>query len=151
MFLNVILKNQVMPASIFYTGKHNTSGSLALLILRLVSGGIMLARHGYGKIGKLLAGPPYEFRDPIGLGSDLSFILTFFAEVICAVLVIIGLGTRLAVVPLIITMAVVAFIVHPPDGFFAMELPIMYLTMYIMLLLMGAGKFSLDRALETRK
>lgn len=140
-----------MPASIFYTGKHNTSGSLALLILRLVSGGIMLTRHGYGKIGKLLAGPPYEFRDPIGLGSDLSFILTFFAEVICAVLVIIGLGTRLAVVPLIITMAVVAFIVHPPDGFFAMELPIMYLTMYIVLLLMGAGKFSLDRAIETRR
>lgn len=139
-----------MASKIFSTGRHNTAGDLALLILRLVSGGIMLARHGMVKIEKLIAGPPYEFRDPIGLGPELSFFLTLFAEVICTVLIIIGLGTRIATIPLIIAMSVVAFIVHPNDGFFAMELPIMYLTMYLAILLTGAGKFSVDRVIETK-
>lgn len=139
-----------MKNRIFSTGNFKFTGNIGLLLIRLVSGGIMHARHGHDELQKLFAGPPYDFRDPIGLGVEVSFFMTLFAEIICTIFVVIGLGTRLAVIPLIITMSVVAFVVHVKDGFFAMELPIMYLTMYLTLLLMGPGKYSVDRLIEKK-
>jgi len=124
--------------------KHHITTDITILLLRLVAGGMMIAGHGYGKLLKLIAGPPYEFADPLGIGVHLSFYLATFAEFLCSVLLILGLFTRLATIPLIITMSVVAFIVHINDGLYAMELPLMYLTMYIVILIMGPGRYALS-------
>lgn len=124
-------------------GNHGNSTSLALFILRLASGALMIT-HGWGKLLKLFGDAPITFGDPIGLGPELSLMLAVFAEVLCATLIIIGLATRPATIPLIITMLVAAFVVHIDDPFPKMELPLMYLSMYLTLLITGAGKYSLD-------
>ena len=54
----------------------------------------------------LLAGSADKFGDPIGLGSTLSLALVTTPEFICALLIILGLGTRLAAVPVVISMSV---------------------------------------------
>lgn len=55
---------------------------LSLLLVRIASGGFMFS-HGWGKMMKLIEGN-FEFGDPIGLGPEISLILTVFAEIICA-------------------------------------------------------------------
>lgn len=114
----------------------------ASLILRIACGGFMLT-HGWPKMQKMLAGD-YGFADPIGIGESASLMLTVFAEVLCAVLVLVGLWLRPALIPLIITMLVAAGIVHGSDPFGDKEHSLMYLFGYAALFLLGSGRFSLD-------
>lgn len=120
----------------------------SLLLLRLAAGGLMIVRHGYPKLMKLAAGPPYKFQDPIGLGDETSFFLTIFAEFVCAILIILGLGTRLATIPLTFAMGVAAFLVHFDDGLATMELPMLFFTIFFILILTGAGRYSVDRFID---
>ncbi len=126
------------------------SRDLALLFLRLVAGGSMLYSHGWGKLMRLFTQSPIEFRDPLGVGAPASLGLAAFAEAICSILLIIGLFTRLATVPLIITMLVIIFLVHWTDPFNKIELPLLYLAVYALLAATGPGKYSLDETVRNK-
>lgn len=121
---------------------------IALLLLRIVFGALMLINHGWGKMLRLFSGEPIKFADPIGLGEPLSLGLTAFAEFLCAFLVIIGLFTRWASIPLIITMFVAVFVVHIDDPFSKMEMGLLYLSVFIILGIAGPGWYSLDAHLR---
>jgi len=114
-----------------------------LLIFRLIVGGLMLT-HGYGKFIRLFEGN-MRFADPIGLGPEISLVLTVFAEFVCALLIMFGLVTRLATIPLIVTMAVAAFIIHGGDPLGEKEKALLYLASFIILFYKGGGRYSLDR------
>lgn len=117
---------------------------LALLLLRLTFGGLMAINHGWGKFMKFFAEGPIKFPDPLGVGETLSLALTVFAEFFCALFVVVGLFTRQAVLPLIITMLVAIFVMHWGDPFAKKELAILYLIPYIILFFMGSGAWSVD-------
>jgi putative oxidoreductase len=70
--------------------------------------------------------------------------MVIFAEFFCALFIIIGLFTRLATIPLIITMSVALFKAHNVDIFGKGELAGLYLTCFLVLLLLGPGKVSVD-------
>jgi len=123
---------------------------LGLLILRLSAGGLMLS-HGIPKLVKLFDGNPIAFGDPIGFGPEVSLALAVFSEVLCALLIIFGWATRLATIPLIVTMFIAYFIVHGPDSFQSKELSLFYLLVYLVVLLTGAGKYSIDFLTKRRK
>lgn len=129
----------------FFLSTKAISTDLGLLILRLVSGAAMLT-HGYPKLQKVIDGN-FQFGDPLGVGPEISLILAVFAEAICSTLIIIGLTTRLAVIPLIVTMGVAFFIVHAADPFKTKELALIYLSIFLALFFTGPGKFSADRAI----
>lgn len=118
--------------------------NIGLLLLRVSLAGSMVLGHGLSKIQNydLLT---TKFPDPIGLGSEISLLLAIFSEVICSVLVVFGAVTRLALIPLIVTMAVAFFIVHGSDPFGEKELSFVYLIVFSGLLLTGPGQFSVDR------
>jgi putative oxidoreductase len=119
---------------------------LALLILRLGAGGFMIV-HGWSKLinfNKRLS----SFSDPIGLGSEASLTLIVFAEFFCSLFLILGLYTRLALIPLIVAMCVVAFIVHGADPFGTKEKALLFLVAYLSLFFTGPGKFSFDSRLR---
>jgi len=124
---------------------------LASLILRLTFGGTMLFGHGWSKFMKFIGERPIKWADPLGLGPEVSLALASFAEVFCAGALIIGLFTRLASIPLIVTMLVAIFIVHINDPFAKIEFPLMYLVAYLAILLLGSGKFSLDYLIRKKK
>ncbi len=132
-----------MIKKIFNPGETSNTISYAILLLRLAAGVFMLT-HGMGKLSALFGSGPIQFPDPIGLGATVSLALTVFSEVFCSLLLILGLGTRFATLPLLITMLVAAFIVHATDGFGRQELPLFYATVYVVIGLLGAGKISLD-------
>ena len=122
---------------------------LGLLLLRLGFGGIMLS-HGWVKIG-LYSEPGFIFPDPIHLGSKLSFILAIFAEAVCSALVVAGLATRLACVPVIFTMLVAFTVVHSGDPWGKKEMAVLYGIGFLAILLLGPGRMSLDAFLKARK
>ncbi len=117
--------------------------SFAVFLLRIAAGGMMIP-HGYQKLqnfGKYSA----KFTDPFHIGSTLSLSLVIFAEFFCAILIVLGLFTRLAAIPLIIAMSVAVFIAHKGDIFGDGELPALFLAVFVALLFVGAGKLSMDR------
>lgn len=122
---------------------------LSLLLLR-VGLGVMMLTHGLPKLLNFDKMAP-DFFDPFGVSSHISFVLVLVAEVVCSILLVLGLVTRLAVIPLIIQMIIITFIVHGADGFSRQELPLHYLMGYIVLLILGSGKFSLDAIGSRRK
>lgn len=119
------------------------NANVGLLILRVSTGLIMLFAHGWGKLINFSTIAP-QFADPIGVGPTVSLALAVFAEVFCAVAVIIGLKTRWAVVPLVITMIVAVGIVHASDPWGKKELRIMYMISFLALFFTGPGKYSVD-------
>jgi putative oxidoreductase len=103
----------------------------------------MLVAHGNVKLqhfGKFSAG----FADPFHIGSVTSLSLDIFAEFFCSCLIILGLFTRLACIPLIIAMTVALVYAHHGDIFGMGERAGLFLTGYISLLFLGPGKISID-------
>jgi len=122
---------------------NSTSYNLGLFLLRIGFGGMMLT-HGIPKFLKMLSGD-FSFGDPIGIGETATLILAVLCEVFFPILIIIGFKTRLAAIPVIITMAVAAFVVHAADPLGTKEKAILFLIGFIAIALLGAGKFSVDR------
>ena len=112
----------------------------ARLFLRLFVGILMLT-HGIAKIENFDTLVD-TFPDPIGLP------LIILVEVGASILVMVGFLTRLALIPLIFSMIVAAFLTFPTFALATSELPLMYLGIFITLLLAGPGKCSVDYLLD---
>ncbi|TXJ00059.1 MAG: DoxX family protein [Chryseobacterium cucumeris] len=123
---------------------------IILLAVRVFVGFAMLS-HGFPKLQMLLAGGKIEFFDFMGLGPQVSLILTVFAEFVCSILLILGLFTRVALGFLIFTMIIAGFVVHGADPFEKREMSLIYLSVYLLLIVIGAGKVSVDHMIERRK
>ena len=123
-----------------------------LLILRLVFGLVLIYGHGFEKMSVVLSGQEIQFMDPIGIGASTSYYMAAFAEGVCAILLILGLFSRIATLILSINFLVI-FIFHAfmiGDGFDVLELRFFYLFSFIALTLTGPGNFSLDYLLFRR-
>ncbi|PYQ30157.1 MAG: hypothetical protein DMF56_10175 [Acidobacteria bacterium] len=130
---------------------------IAALVLRLAAGLIFIP-HGWSKISGKGAG---AFAADIAANYHIPSILGHLAawsEFLGAVLLIVGLLTRLDAFLLAATMFVAAFIVQLPDALYevppgsikifvalhGIELPLALFAICLSLLLTGGGKFSLD-------
>ena len=149
--------------------RRETGISIGLLILR-AGAGIFLMTHGWGKLQRVLAGQWDAFGDPIGIGTGPSLALATGAEFFCALLVVLGLFTRWAAIPPVVTMAVAAFVAHGGDPWTAgagarlfqageaaswasKEPALLFLTCFLALVFTGPGQYSLDhwRAARNRR
>jgi putative oxidoreductase len=121
---------------------------LALLALRITMGFGLFLKHGLEKMMHFsqMAG---HFPDPVHIGPVPSLAFALLSDTICSLLTIVGLGTRLAALVVVINLAVAFSLVHR-FSFFGLhngELAFVYMGGYLALLLAGAGRFSLDRVL----
>jgi putative oxidoreductase len=142
---------------------NDTMTSIGLLILRFGVGGY-LAIHGWGKVQMVIDGQFEGFPDPFGIGPAPSLVLAAGAEFACSILVMMGLLTRFAVIPILITMLVAAFHAHANDPWtsdagaklfmdgkskfpLSKEPALINLFAFAALLFTGPGRFSLDALL----
>ncbi|GAB2815107.1 DoxX family protein [Ferruginibacter profundus] len=116
--------------------------STAMLALRLAAGILMLL-HGYDKLMHF-ARYQNEFMNFMGIGKTLSLALVVFAEFFCSLFLILGLFTRLATIPLIVVTCVIIFKVDNGHISGTNENVVLLLTSYIVLLLVGPGRVSVD-------
>ena len=109
----------------------------------------MLFSHGLVKL-QSYSEKAQSFPDPLGVGSPLSMALAIFAEFFCSILLALGLFTRLAALNLAATMGVAAIIIHADDPFKEKELAVVYFFGFLAFILIGPGRFSLDRFIFRR-
>jgi putative oxidoreductase len=118
-----------------------------LLLFRLLAGFALLRVHGLEKI----ANYEEEVRsipDPFGLGGEVNVAIAIFSDVFCALLVMGGLFTRLASLAVMSTTLVGLLFVHINDPWHGRDVPMVYSIMFLVILLLGPGKYSLDGALS---
>lgn len=123
-----------------------TSPDCGLLLLRLWLGLSMFLIHGLAKLQNFGA-TVTTFKEKMGIPPVLGSAAVL-AESVFAVLLVIGLATRLSATFLAVTMAVAFFKVHgavlqqgnPGSG----EMAFLYLGGFLAILLGGGGKFSAD-------
>lgn len=116
---------------------------IALLIMRIVFAGSMLYGHGLGKFKKLLSGD-LGFLNPIGIGEAPTLILAVFSEFLAPIFIILGYKTKFFSFFPAATMFVVTFIVHLGDPFGRIEKALLFLVGFVVIILMGPGKYSFD-------
>ena len=114
---------------------------IGILFFRVAIGLLMIFPHGFSKLVGF-GDKMDSFPDPIGLGSPVALGLTVFAEVICSLMIILGIKTRYFATPLFITMAVAAFHIHASDPWNVKEKAILFGVAYFTLILTGGGKYS---------
>lgn len=131
-----------MFKKLFIPSEDSDLTSMALLVARLWFGLAMLFNHGLDKLAHFhdMVG---TFPDPLGLGQEASLVLVIFAEVFGALLLAVGLFTRIAAGILVIDMFVAFLMVHK-TAMSGGELAFLYLAGYVMLVIAGGGLFSLD-------
>lgn len=118
---------------------------LALLVLRIMMGVPLFLKHGLEKITNF-SQMAAHFPDPVHIGPVPSLAFAMFSDAICSLLIILGLGTRLAALIVAINLVVAFSLVHrfaffgPHNG----ELAFVYLGECLTLLIAGGGRFSLD-------
>ena len=116
---------------------------IGLALLRIVPS-IMLMTHGWPKFQKLINGN-LEFADPLGIGAAPSLFLAAIGEFVCPILIILGYKTRWAATYSAITMFIIGFVHHASDPFKAKEKALLFLAFFIAIVLLGPGKFGLDK------
>jgi putative oxidoreductase len=129
---------------------------IALLILRLVLGGIFVA-HGaqklFGSFGGYGLKGTAGFFEQIGLKPGRTMaLLAGLAEFSGGLLVLVGFLTPLGAFALIAVQAVAIARVHAPNGFFnesgGYEFNLVLVAVAGALILIGSGAYGLDAALE---
>ncbi|WP_215848395.1 DoxX family protein [Candidatus Pantoea bituminis] len=113
---------------------------LGLFFLRLTGSLLLLHVHGLPKVFHF-SEELTRIEDPFGMGPYMSLIPAIFAEVICPIFIILGVGTRLACLPIIGVLLVAMLFVHPgwsiAEGQFGWLLLIIFTTLAIT----GPGKW----------
>ena len=142
-------------------GTRDPLASTGLVFLRLAIGWMMLYGHGiakirdYEKLKEVWNTVPAIF--PLNfLSSPLSLVATIGAEVGAAALLMIGLATRPAAFVLGFAMVVAAFQFHAHDPLFSKggaskEMAVLYLIPCFVLIITGAGQWSIDAGFDTDK
>ena len=93
-------------------GLAKISLPLGLLFLRVSAALLLLQIHG---LPKLLhwSSELQQIEDPFGLGATLTLSMAGCAEVVCPILLILGVFARLACLPVLAVLGVALVVVHP--------------------------------------
>lgn len=147
-----------MKKFLFDCGTRDATASLGFLALRAMVGLMMLVGNGIPKIQNFQTILKKGFYQPevfpLSLMSpQVSLLMLIGAEVVASALLVLGLMTRPAAFVFGFAMVVAAFGAHAADPWFSSgpgpskELALMYLIPVIVIILSGAGGYSLDAAI----
>lgn len=129
---------------------------LGLLLIRLIIG-VLMAFYGYGKLIHFeeMAASDFWSKEVsfLGMTGSIPLALTVFAEFFCSLLLIFGLLTRLALIPLLICMGYIfgvmghMEIITSGDNGAEVNNAFVYFIIYLALFFTGPGRYSLDHAI----
>jgi len=107
--------------------------------------------HGENWFSEIQSSFPFPFNV---IPTDISWFIATWTELLGAIALVLGLGTRLAAVSMIILDVVAWVSVHAGNGYNVCsngwKLPLIYLIMFLPLLFSGPGRLSLDHWIARR-
>lgn len=128
---------------ILHSDVGSSFNNVSLLAFRILLGFEIFRVHGLKKF-RLENGKKEVIPNPLGLPTKLNALVASFADLVVPFLIILGLGTRLAVLPTIGVTAIGYFVVHRKDSLEVRDVPFMYTLSLLLILALGAGTYSLD-------
>lgn len=128
---------------ILYSDLGSALSNAALLAFRVLLAVELFRVHGMKKF-RTENGQKEQVPNPLHLPEKLNGLVAAFSDTIVPIFIILGLGTRLAVLPTIGVTAVGYFVVHRKDSPEVRDVPYMYTLSLLLILALGAGKYSLD-------
>ena len=124
----------------------NTVNNWAMLVFRVLLALELFRVHGLKKF-KLQNGEKEHVPNPLGLPDKLNGLIATFSDTVVPFLVMLGVGTRLVILPVIGVTAIGYFVVHRHDSVEVRDVPYMYTLCFLFLLIIGAGTLSVDNYL----
>ena len=122
---------------------------IGLLFLRLTGALLLLYVHGLPKIINF-AGELVHIDDPLHVGRAFTLGFAIFAEVLCPVLIVPGILTRLASAAVLVLLGVSMFLVHPDWSVAEGQFGWLLMIVFGSIALMGAGRYSIDATLARK-
>ncbi|WP_167511680.1 DoxX family protein [Flavobacterium nitrogenifigens] len=133
---------------ILYSDLGTSFNNAALLVFRILLAVELFRVHGMKKF-RVENGQKEHVPNPLHLPEKLNGLVATFSDTVIPFFIILGLGTRLAVLPTIGVTAIGYFVVHKNDSLEVRDVPYMYTLSLLLLLALGAGTYSLDYYLIT--
>ena len=121
--------------------------SLLIFVVRLFFG-VLFFTHGLDKMMNFNS-IVVNYPSVLGFGSYMTLMVSIICEFGCSLFLIAGLLVRIITIPMIISMGVAFFDVHDammPEG----EQALIYFVIFILLFLVGPGRYSVDHLLDVR-
>lgn len=121
--------------------------SFLLLFIRLFFG-VLFFMHGLDKLTNFNA-LSENYPSVMGLGSYTTLMITIFCEFACSMFLMVGLVTRVVLIPMIVAMGVAFFDIHDgmmPEG----ELALIFMIVFVVLFMTGPGRYSVDYLIDRK-
>ena len=128
---------------ILYSDLGTSLNNGAFLVFRILLAIELFRVHGMKKF-RVENGQKEHVPNPLHLPEKLNGLVATFSDTVVPFLIILGIGTRLVVLPTIGVTAVGYFVVHRKDSLEVRDVPYMYTLSLLLILALGAGKYSLD-------
>ena len=128
---------------------RRASRDVGLLFLRLGPAALLWSFHVLRKLADI-PGELRAFPDPLGIGHAPSFVMALGAEAVCSLFVAVGLTTRLASLPIVLTMLMVLVLGSLGYEGADVQSALLYALPYTVLVCTGPGRWLLDHLLRAR-
>lgn len=122
---------------------------LGILVFRILLSLELMIVHGFKKIGIGVAAAE-QVPNPLHFPDELNHLLAASANLFFPVFIIVGLFTRLAVLPVLVVTLTGYFLLHWQDALPVKDVPFMYSLSFLLLLVLGPGKYSADYLINKR-
>jgi putative oxidoreductase len=119
------------------------STDIGLLFLRVCASVLLLIVHGLPKIEHYRR-EAAVIEDPFHFGKKATMAFAIFAEVICPVLMIAGIATRLSALPVMVVTAIALLRVHPEWTIDQAQFAWMLLILFGTIAIAGPGQYALS-------
>ena len=127
----------------FLDPQSPTLTATGLLFMRVMAALLLLFIHGLPKLLNW-SGELQRIEDPFGLGPPLTLGLAVFAEVVCPLLLLLGVAARLACLPVLAVLLVALVVVHPDWTLEQGQFAWLLVALYGGLALTGSGAYSVS-------
>ena len=115
----------------------------SLLLFRIAVSTELMTAHGLKKIGVGVQEAEH-IPNPLLLPKALNQYFAIAANLFFPVFIILGLFTRVAVLPILAVTLSGYFVLHWHDSLLEKDMPVIYSLVYLFLFIIGPGKYSLD-------
>jgi putative oxidoreductase len=116
---------------------------LSMLLFRMGISIELIVVHGFKKLGVGVT-EAEQIPNPLNLPEVFNHGFAVASSLFFPIFVIVGLFTRLAIVPMLTVTLTGYFVLHWNDSLLVKDVPFMYSVVYLLVLALGPGRYSID-------